>query len=106
MKLSMNHSSSGVLRLSSLRFNSASVFSPFPSVSSPSSSVHVLPIPPKLPPDDGESHGRQQDDAAGDDVGDGQEVVLTSEPGQRGQHHFLSALEGLHGEVWGGGGQG
>lgn len=72
----------------------------------PLSLFHVLPILPKLPPDGGESDGHQQDDAAGYEVRDGQEVVWTSEPGQRGQHHFLSALEGLYGEVWKGRGQG
>lgn len=62
--------------------------------------LHVLPILSELPPGHGEDDGHQQDQAAGYQVSNRQEVVLASEPGQRGQHHFLSALEVLHREVW------
>lgn len=72
----------------------------------PLSFFHVLPILPKLPPEHSDGDGHQQDNASGYEVRDGQEVGRTSEPGQRGQHHFLSALEGLYREVWKGRGQG
>jgi len=68
--------------------------------------LHVLPILPKLAPGHREGDGGDEGQAAGHEVSDGQEVVLTPEPGQRGQHHMLSAPEVLHGEVWGAGGQG
>lgn len=61
--------------------------------------LHVFPILPKLPPEHGENDGRQQDEAAGCEVSNGQEMVLTSKPGQCGQHHFLLALEVLHRKV-------
>lgn len=65
---------------------------------------HVFPVLPKLPPQDGENDGDQQEEAAGHEVSDGKEVVLTPEPGQRGQDHLLLAVEGLSGKVWKGGG--
>lgn len=68
--------------------------------------LHVLPILPKLKPEHREEDGYQKGQAAGDEVCNGQEVVLTSKPGQRGQHYFLSASEVLHREVWKARGQG
>lgn len=61
---------------------------------------HVPPVLPKLPPQDGETHGHQQQEAAGHEVSDGKEVVLTPEPGQRGQDHQLLSVEGLRRKVW------
>lgn len=65
---------------------------------------HVFPVLPELPPEDGENDGDQQEEAAGHEVSDGKEVVLTPKPGQRGQDHLLISVEGLSGKVWKGGG--
>lgn len=62
--------------------------------------LHVPAVLPKLPPQDGESDGDQQQEAASHEVSDGKEVVLTPEPGQRGQDHQLLSVEGLRGKVW------
>lgn len=66
--------------------------------------VHVPPVLPELPPQDGEKDGDQQEEAAGHEVSDGKEVVLTPKPGQRGEDHKLLSVEGLRRKVWKGGG--
>lgn len=69
--------------------------------------LHVPSVHTKLPPNGREDDSEEQDETACDQVGYGQEVVLTPKPADCGQDHFLSALEVLHWEVWRGGrGQG
>ena len=61
--------------------------------------VHVLSILAKLPPDDSEKDRYDEHQAAGHQVSNGQETVLASKPRHCRQHHLLSALEVLYGEV-------
>lgn len=58
--------------------------------------LHIPSVLTKLPPNGGEDNSEEQDETASDQVGYGQEVVLTPEPADCGQYHFLSALEGIH----------
>jgi len=62
--------------------------------------LEVLGVPAELPPDGGQGGGQEEHQTAGHQVGDGQEVVLPSQPRHRGQNNQLPAPEGLRGEVW------
>lgn len=50
--------------------------------------------------DDEQDHTQEEADGAHSDVGDAQEGVLASHPGDGAQDHPLPALEAAHGIIW------
>lgn len=50
--------------------------------------------------DDEQDHAQEEADRAHSDVGDAQEGVLASHPGDGAQDHPLPALEAAHGIIW------